>query len=443
MSAIYYNYYGDHTVLKKSSDIPVPQLNTLNNTLVQVTFASFNPIDYKIRSGYLKLFYRALFPQVTGQDFSGIVVKPPSSKCDDTKNNVTTSTKNNNGSNAKFKVGDRVFGMLENQGACGEYVAAPEQTLALVPEEMSLAEAACLPTAALATYETMIKIGGFSPVTVPKSTKSSSSTTTTTSDDTTVAAEGGDATTITKTSTTKKPKVLILGSSGGVGSFAVQYAKKVLGAEVHATCSAVNVDYVKSLGADFVYDYSSDAHFEKLIPKNMDLVMDNVGSDEMYRKTFKLLHRGGKYVLISVGNDPMTYMKGSATGAKLVWKKVTSFLRLSPSYHVVATRANGASLAQVVQQYTAAQMSPGYITRAYAFTESNAQVAHRLLETRRTRGKILMQIPENLPPREALLSQLFLNKYGHNIVGWRNTAKLNSPPGPSFENVWITGNSRK
>lgn len=377
MSAILYREYsGDPSVLVKESNIPIPQLNEeKDEVLIQVNFAALNAVDYKIRSGYLKLFYKALFPIIPGQDVSGVVLR----------------------SNSKiFAPGDRVMGLLENGGACAEYVKSDVKQLAKVPQEMSLAEAACLPTVALAAQLALVQVGKLKTM--------------------------AQAMEQEKVSEQNKPRILILGSSGGVGSFAIQYAKRILNAEVHATCSSVNVDYVKSLGADYVYDYSSDANFYQLIPKNLDIIMDNVGSDELYRKTWKLLKKGhGKYILVGVINEPMTYLSGSKLGASMAWHKFTSFLRLTPSFHVISARSDGPLLEKIInEEYLPAHMSPGYITRCYPFTEKDVQIGYRLLETRRTRGKILVQVADSLSEEEAIKSELFLQRFNQHVFGLRN-----------------------
>jgi NADPH:quinone reductase-like Zn-dependent oxidoreductase len=386
MSAILYREYSsDPSVLVKESNIPISQLNEeKDEVLIRVNFAALNPVDYKIRSGYLKLFYKALFPIIPGQDVSGVVLRSNSKR---------------------FAPGDRVMGLLENGGAFAEYVKSHVKQLAKVPQEMSLAEAACLPTVALATQLALVQVGKL---------KAMAQT----------MEQGKD-----KKSEQNKPRILILGSSGGVGSFAIQYAKRILNAEVHAVCSSINVDYVKSLGADYVYDYSSDANFNQLIPKGLDIIMDNVGNDELRKKTWKLLKKGhGKYILVGVINEPMTYLGGSKLGASMAWHKFTSFLHLTPSFHVISTRSDGPLLEKIInEEYLPAHMSPGYITRCYPFTEKDVQTGYRLLETRRTRGKILVQVADSLSEEEAIKSELFLRRFNQHVFGLRNINLSNLP----------------
>jgi NADPH:quinone reductase-like Zn-dependent oxidoreductase len=118
----------------------------------------------------------------------------------------------------RFQPGDEVYGDLSNNGRGGfaEYVCAPESTLARRPANVSFAEAAAVPEAALVALQALQK-GGVRP----------------------------------------GQKVLIVGASGGIGTFAVQIAKH-FGAEVTGVCSARNVELVRSLGADHVVDYTRE-----------------------------------------------------------------------------------------------------------------------------------------------------------------------------------------
>jgi alcohol dehydrogenase len=364
MAAIIYSKYGEPTVMDLKSDVPIPELDDRNRVLIQVHYASVNPVDYKIRSGYLRMFYKVLFPMIPGQDASGIVVK----------SNID-----------KFKEGDRVFGYLENGRTFAEYAACKENELAHMPSELSMAEAATLPTVGLATYYSLVKVAGL-PVALNNITTD-------------------------QEKTINKKKVLIIGASGGVGSFAVQYAKKVLNAEVYATCSSRNSTYVKDLGADHVYEYDTDPNYQKLIPQ-VDVIMDNVGGDDIRKKTWGLLKaRRGAYLQVGAVNQEMKYSQASFTGALLVWRKVTSTLRLSPSFHVIATKSDGTALEEVTDHYLKAHVTPGYITRNYTLSENNARLAHRLLESGRTRGKIIVQISDHLGQGETYLNTLFLAKF--------------------------------
>jgi len=131
----------------------------------------------------------------------------------------------------RFQPGDEVFGVCE--GSCAEYARTGESRLALKPANLTLEEAAALPTSALAALHGLRDAGKI---------------------------RAGQ-------------KVLINGASGGVGTFAVQIARS-FGAEVTGVCSTANVDLVRSLGADHVIDYTLE-DFTRLGPR-YDLIFDNV-----------------------------------------------------------------------------------------------------------------------------------------------------------------------
>lgn len=136
------------------------------------------------------------------------------------------------GDNVKqFKPGDEVFGA--SNGTCAEYVTAGEDKLALKPVNLTFVEAAAIPTSALAALHALRDVGMVRP----------------------------------------QQSVLINGASGGVGTFAVQIAKS-LGAQVTGVCSTRNVGMVRSIGADFVIDYTRKDFTEG--GQHYDLIFDNV-----------------------------------------------------------------------------------------------------------------------------------------------------------------------
>ncbi len=198
MAGICFDKYGDSSVLQFRTNLPVPELKTPQDVLVQVHYASVNPVDWKIRNGNLSLFFKPTFPIIPGQDASGVVVQSNSSK---------------------FKQGDPVFGLNPNGGTNATYSLYKDTQLAKKPEKISYEDAAGLPTVALATKQAFDW----------------------------VKLESGQ-------------RVLIVGGAGGVGSYAIQYAKKVIGAEVYATCSVHNLDYLKQLGADHIIDHNIEKY---------------------------------------------------------------------------------------------------------------------------------------------------------------------------------------
>ncbi|WP_249869567.1 NAD(P)-dependent alcohol dehydrogenase [Oceanobacillus saliphilus] len=165
------------------------------------------------------------------------------------------------GKNVKnFQVKDEVFGDLSSSGWGGfaEYVAVPENSIALKPKNFSFEEAAALPMAASTSLQALRNKGN--------------------------VQEGQE--------------VLIYGASGGVGTFAVQIAK-ALGANVTAVCSTRNVDIIKSLGIDHVIDYKKETIFEK--DNTYDLIL-GVNGYQPISEYLRALKSNGKFIL--VGGSP-------------------------------------------------------------------------------------------------------------------------------------------
>lgn len=189
--------------------------------LVRVQAAGVNGIDWKFREGLVQKTFPVPLPAVLGIELAGIVeaVGPGTSR---------------------FQVGDRVMGPLGRLGAYAEFVPVAEANLVHTPAPLSDVQAAAIPVAAVAGWLSLHHAG---------------------------AIAAGQ-------------RILIHGAAGGLGGYAVQYAKQA-GAEVFATASAASLDYVRSLGADHVIDYRSQ-RFES-VAEGIDLVLDYVGGDVVDR----------------------------------------------------------------------------------------------------------------------------------------------------------------
>jgi NADPH:quinone reductase-like Zn-dependent oxidoreductase len=198
MKAIAYHAYGPPADVLRLEDVDRPPLRP-DAVLVRVRAAAVNPYDWHFVRGkpyFMRLMagLRAPKQHVLGVDFAGVV--------EDVGRAVTTLERS-----------DEVYGMWH--GAFGEYLSAPESEIALKPKRLSFGLAAAVPLAGLTALQGLRDAG---------------------------QVRSGH-------------KVLIIGASGGVGTFAVQIAKH-LGAHVTGVCSTRNVDLVRSLGADAVIDYT-------------------------------------------------------------------------------------------------------------------------------------------------------------------------------------------
>ena len=240
MKAIVIDKYGDKEVLEER-EIAQPVIQD-DQVLLEIHATSINPIDWKVRAGYLKEMLPFEFPITLGWDAAGIIVE-----------------KGKNVSN--FEVGDRVFARpaTTRQGTYAEYVAVEENLLAQMPASMSFDEAAAIPLVGLTAWQCLVDFSGI---------------------------KQGD-------------KVLIHAGAGGVGNFAIQIAKS-FGAYVATTASGKNEEFVKSLGADQVIDYKKEDFSEML--HDFDIVLDSMGG-EIQTKSYKVLKPHGK--LVSVAQPPI------------------------------------------------------------------------------------------------------------------------------------------
>jgi NADPH:quinone reductase-like Zn-dependent oxidoreductase len=241
MKAIRIDEYGGTEVLKVVEvERPVPAPDEI---LIKVFASGVNLVDCVIRSGTSDTFKSFLkLPLTLGCDAAGIV--------EEVGSEVTN-----------FKQGDAVYGCpnFPGDGSYAEYCAAKAVQFALKPLSLSFNEAAGVPLAALVAWKGLFELGQL---------------------------QAGQ-------------RVLIHGASGGIGSFAVQFAK-AKGAYVIGTTSARNLDYLKQLGADEALDYTVQ-DFEQLL-QDIDLVFDAspLRDNQERVKCISVLKNGGIFVSVNV-----------------------------------------------------------------------------------------------------------------------------------------------
>lgn len=233
------------------AEVPIPAIAE-NEILIKVKAISINPVDAFVRrtKEALDWVYGSTDPEETiilGWDVAGVVVE--------TGKKVT-----------KFKVGDEVFGNYKFVGkanAYAEYVAAPETEMVLKPKNVSFESAAGATMAALTAWVSIVNQGKIG----------------------------------------KGDKVIITGASGGVGHYAVQFAK-YFGAYVIGVASEANRKFVLDLGADEFIDYQSQ-NFEEIIT-DADLIHDAVWNDDFnhLERSLKALRPGGKLLSLVIYPDP-------------------------------------------------------------------------------------------------------------------------------------------
>ena len=257
MKAVVFNKYGGNEVVQ-IKDMPMPSCGP-EETLVKVHAASVNPVDWKTRSGQLRMVTGGGFPKILGRECAGEVIAI-------------------GGRVTKFKTGDQAVMLpaIRSMGAFAEYACAPENTTFLKSRTISFEEAACIPIAGLTALQALRDKGQIS----------------------------------------YGKKVLINGASGGVGHFAVQIAK-IFGANVTGVCSGANRDFVKQLGADTVIDHTKE-DFTKRAGR-YDIIFDAV-SKRSYSACKDVLVEYGRYV--STLPSPAVLLNRYLTGF-LTRKKAT------------------------------------------------------------------------------------------------------------------------
>jgi NADPH:quinone reductase-like Zn-dependent oxidoreductase len=234
MRAITYSRYGGSDVLQLT-DLPTPKVGP-DSVLVRVRAASVNPVDWKVRAGYLDGVLDTVFPVVPGWDVAGVVEKA----------GLDTP---------ELQVGDEVYGYVRKDwmqgGTFAELVAAPVRTLARKPASLSFEEAAAVPLAGLTAFQSLERTG----------------------------VRDGQT-------------VLVHAAAGGVGQFAVQLAV-ARGARVIGTASSGNHEYLRGLGAEPVaYGDGLVERVRALAPSGVDVVLD-YGSDDLVGTTRAVLADGG------------------------------------------------------------------------------------------------------------------------------------------------------
>jgi NADPH:quinone reductase-like Zn-dependent oxidoreductase len=323
MKAIVYRCYGPPEVLALE-DVAKPS-PARDEVLVRIEAAAINPLDWHYMRGqpyFMRLFSGIGKPKVTrlGVDFAGTV--------EAVGEDVT-----------RFKVGDPVFG--GRSGALAQYVTIREaRALALKPENITFAEAAAVPVAAITALQAVRDKGAVQP----------------------------------------GQKVLVNGASGGVGTFAVQIAK-AYGAEVTGVSSTRNVELVRSIGADHMIDYKQQDFTQGA--QRYDVIIDNVGNHPLLALRHVLEPEG---VVVMVGGTgggqwigPLLRPIGAAVLSPFVSQQFTGLL----------AELNPEDLRELAELLAAGQVKV-VIDRRYPLPEVPAAITY--LEEGRARGKVVIDL---------------------------------------------------
>ena len=303
------------------------------DVLIDVRAASLNPLDFKIREGKLKLVLPLRPPIALGCDVAGVVAATGSDV-------------------SRLKVGDEVYARLEKDrmGGLAERVAAVEAVVARKPARATFAEAAAIPLAALTALQALREHAGL----------------------------------------TAGQRVLIHAGAGGVGSLAIQIAK-ILGLHVVTTTSTKNVDFVKSLGADEVVDYTKERVSERAA--DLDAVFDTLGGASEL-EALGLVKRGG--VVVGIGGLPdAAFAKQWLPGwvRPGLWimtrKRRRAEARTGARFVYVFMRPDGEQLGELARWIDDGKLRP-ILHRTYPLAEFREAFAE--LERGRARGKIVVEV---------------------------------------------------
>ncbi len=313
MRSLIYNKYGGPDVLEVA-DVEKPEPDE-NSVLVRLKASSVNPVDYKIRRGDMKIMSGKKFPKNAGSDFAGVIEKAGEMV-------------------AGYKKGDEVYGFLNPMkgGAYSDYIIADPANISLKPEKFSFEQAASMPVAALTALQALNYLGNVDEGTT----------------------------------------VLVNGATGGVGSFAVQLAKG-MGAEVAGVCSKDNMKLCKDLGADEVFDYSS----EELIrsDRKFDVFFD-AAAKSTFSTSRKFLNNRGIYVT-------------TIPGFWVLFNRLFNFFPFKKRSKFIMVKSSGIDLT-ILTGFAMTDIVKPVIATSFKLEDvADAQV---LAESGKFRGKIVIKI---------------------------------------------------
>jgi NADPH:quinone reductase-like Zn-dependent oxidoreductase len=294
----------------KYEEMPLPTPRA-GEFLIEVHCAGVNPVDLKIRQGKFALFKPRL-PATIGRDVAGVV------------RGVGGTGK---GRRSPFRVGDAVFGLLDyDRGAYAEYTLASAREIVRRPEKVAEKEAGALGVAALTAWQGLFDHGRLK----------------------------------------RGQRVLIHGAAGGVGHFAVQFAK-IAGATVIATASKNDLKWVRKLGADEVIDFKNQRFEEHT--GDIDLVLDLISGETQDRSWGVLKPSGGAIVSTLSEPSKAEARRRKARGVRMVVK------------------ANSGQLKKIASLIASERVR---VAVSKVFSLKQAGEAHDYLENAHVRGKVIL-----------------------------------------------------
>lgn len=319
MKAVFQSRYGKPQVLE-CGDMPEPEI-AADEVLIQNLATSVNPRDCLIRAGRYQLqFLVPKFPFIPGSDCYGTVLST--------------------GQKVKgFKAGDKVYGLKNPSHGLGSYaqrVAIAANNISRAPDNLSDEQIAAVPLCALTAWQALFDHGALQ----------------------------------------KRQKVLILGASGGVGTFAVQIAKAA-GAVVHGLCSSENRALVEELGASRVIDYKQQDI--SAIDEQYDVIFDTIGRYSPAKVSHLMAQRCN---FVTTVPTPGFMVK------HLTSKLLSAFSIPHSRKRVVMVTPNQQQLSSITRLIEQQQISP-VIDSVFSMTQ--ADLAHERSQSKRAVGKIIIK----------------------------------------------------
>lgn len=352
MQAWQIHQYGGNEELTLTDAARIATIKSPNELLIRVHAASVNPIDVRMRGGYGSKLMNVLrkrqsgligseFPLVLGRDFSGVVVE------------TGQAVKH-------YKRGDEVWGTLNwyRQGSHAEFVVASESEVSSKPVSISHLEAATIPYVAVTSWTALSSVGEL------------------------------------KEKNTEGKRVLVLGASGGIGTFSVQLLK-AWRADVTGTCATDAVDLVKSLGADTVIDYKTGNIIKELsrLPP-FDFILDCVGG-QTASDAFGLLKKWSNAKLVTIvtpllnSTDVSGILPGMAQASFSLGSNIFRGFVGGQHYRWAFFLPNGKALSKVSALVDKGQIRP-ILEREFPFTA--VPEAYSSVEKGHNRGKTVVHM---------------------------------------------------
>lgn len=306
-----------------------------HDLLVKISAISVNPVDFKVRQNAAKDVTLDI-PKIIGWDAVG-TVEAVGDKI------------------SRFKVGDQVYyaGDITRSGSNAEYQLIDEHIVGHKPKSLSIAEAAAIPLTGLTAWESLFDRIKVNP------------------------------------ETDKGKTVLILAGAGGVGSIAIQIAKKVAGLTVIATASRPeSKKWCAALGADYIVNHRNlKVELEKIGHNQVDYILDFVDINSYWETATEIIKPQGHIVTITGSDEPLNLNLLKTKSVSLSWE----FMYTRSMYTTADMDKQHQILNEIGALLDAGTFKTTLTTTLKGFTVENLKKAHQMQESGKTIGKTVIQ----------------------------------------------------